>query len=187
MHATSGSGWRRHLHSTNNDCVLGHRRLSIIDLSDLSAQPFSVPGAGSLTYNGECYNFPELKDELQEQGIRFRSTGDTEVVLQTLLTNPEQGLQRLNAMFARGFRDERANHLILARDYYGQKPLYYAIAGQLIVFASEIRALLASGLIDRKLNGSTVRSYLSYGAVQAPETPTDSRRRQYLFGLQGRS
>lgn len=154
----------------SNDCVLGHRRLSIIDLSNLSAQPFSVPGAGSLTYNGECYNFLELKDELQAQGIRFRSAGDTEVVLQTLLTNPEQGLQRLNAMFALGFWDERANYLILARDYYGQKPLYYAMVGQLIVFASEVRALLASGLIDRKLNGNSVRSYLSYGAVQAPET-----------------
>ncbi len=157
--------------SPDGSCLLGHRRLSIIDPSTMSAQPFVLPGFAALSYNGECYNFKDLRHELIQQGVQFVSTGDTEVVLRTLVAaGDKRGLRRLNAMFAMALWDERQNYLLLARDYFGQKPLYFCIASNYLVFASEVRALLASGLVERRLDEDAVRGYLSYGAVQSPNT-----------------
>lgn len=155
--------------SPDGQCVLGHKRLSIIDLSTLSAQPFTAPG-GALSYNGECYNYLELREALIARGKSFVSSGDTEVVLQTVLSDGPDGLRKLNAMFAVAFWDERERSLLLGRDFYGQKPLYYSQVDGLLIFASELRALLASGLVKRELDAESVRSYLAYGAVQAPNT-----------------
>lgn len=157
--------------AASGQCVLGHRRLSILDLSSASAQPMaSTDGRYHLSYNGEIYNFSALRAQLKQAGIQFRSKGDTEVLLQVLATWGEQGLARVNGMFALAFWDEHERTLLLARDQFGQKPLYWSRVAQGIVFASEIRAILASGLVPGKLDQAGLLGYLSYGAVQEPNT-----------------
>jgi len=155
--------------SSSGTCVLGHRRLSILDLSEAAAQPMvSSDGNNALVYNGECYNFKELRDEMQNNGERFNSSGDTEVVLRLFSRYGISVLPRLNAMFALAFWDERKQELLLSRDRYGQKPLYYTRIGKLLLFASEVRALLASGMVARRASPEAIHSYLAYGAVQEP-------------------
>ena len=127
-------------------------------------------GRYALCYNGECYNFVDLRKGLKKKGDHFVSSGDTEVVLRMLNRHGKSCLSQLNAMFALGFWDEDGKKLLLARDRFGQKPLYYFFTGKLLVFASELRALLASGLIEKRLNHHGVISYLAYGAVQGEET-----------------
>ena len=152
-------------------CLFGHKRLAIIDLSDSATQPMkSSDGRYALCYNGECYNFADLRNRLKRQGDRFRSSGDTEVVMKMLKSNGKSCLSQLNSMFAFGFWDEHYQKLLLARDRFGQKPLYYCVRGKLLLFASEVRALLTSGLIERNLNLNALRSYLAYGAVHGPDT-----------------
>jgi asparagine synthase (glutamine-hydrolysing) len=163
--------------SPSGSCVLGHRRLSILDLKPTGAQPMTSPdGRFVLAYNGECYNFAELRGELEGQGETFRSTGDTEVILRWLSLKGTACLPRLNAMFALALWDEREKRLLLARDRFGQKPLYYARVDGLIVFASEVRAILASGLVPRRADPQGVISYLAYGAVQGPHTIVEGVR-----------
>jgi asparagine synthase (glutamine-hydrolysing) len=130
----------------------------------------SEDGRFALSYNGECYNFQALRGELEADGESFRSTGDTEVVLKLLARHGSGALCRINGMFALALWDEARRHLLLARDRFGQKPLYYAQVGDLWLFASEVRALLASGLIERRLDPAVVRGYLALGAVQGPPT-----------------
>jgi asparagine synthase (glutamine-hydrolysing) len=152
-------------------CVLGHRRLAILDLSESAHQPMAASdGRFILSYNGECYNFPELRKQLECQGVCFRSSGDTEVVLQVLAHDGTAALERFNAMFALALWDEREKHLLLARDRFGQKPLYWTTFRDGVLFASEVRALLASGLVERRVSKAGVRSFLCYGAVQGPDT-----------------
>ncbi|MEI7436952.1 MAG: asparagine synthase (glutamine-hydrolyzing) [bacterium] len=157
--------------SPSGACVLGHRRLSILDLSPLAAQPI-LHGHSSkaMVYNGECYNYRELRAELQSRGETFRSSGDAEVMLRLFALDGIKVLPGLNAMFALGIWDESRRELLLARDRCGQKPLYYARAGACLVFASEVRALLASGLVSRTLDYDGMLSFLAYGAVQGPGT-----------------
>lgn len=158
--------------SPSGACVLGHRRLAILDLSDAAAQPMATnDGRWALVYNGECYNYRELRDDLCAKGEVFRSSGDTEVVLRLLTRDGALAvLPRMNAMFALALWDERERTLLLARDRYGQKPLYYTHVGNLLLFASEIRALLASGLVARRADSAAIHGYFSYGAVQEPRT-----------------
>jgi asparagine synthase (glutamine-hydrolysing) len=152
-------------------CVLGHRRLAILDLSECADQPMLSPdGRFVLSYNGECYNFLELRKELEGRGVRFRSSGDTEVVLHALAHKGAMALERFNAMFALALWDEQEKRLLLARDRFGQKPLYWAPLGDGALFASEVRALLASGLVERRISKAGLRSFLCYGAVQGPDT-----------------
>ncbi len=153
------------------ECVLGHRRLAILDLSPCAAQPMiTSEGRFVLSYNGECYNFPELRKELVSGGVRFQSSGDTEVVLQSLAHDGQAALARFNAMFALALWDDREKRLLLARDRFGQKPLYWTTFHDGILFASEVRALLASGLVERRASAAGIRGYLCYGAVQGPHT-----------------
>lgn len=157
--------------SPSGTCVLGHRRLAILDVSDAASQPMvSKGGRWAFVYNGECYNFRELRDELPGEKEPLRSSGDTEVLFRLLIKQGEALLPRLNAMFALGLWDEERQSLFLARDRYGQKPLYFARINGLVLFASEVRALLASGLIERLADPNAIRSYLSYGAVHWPLT-----------------
>jgi asparagine synthase (glutamine-hydrolysing) len=152
-------------------CVLGHRRLAILDLSESAHQPMvDREERFVLSYNGECYNFPELRAELERRGTCFHSSGDTEVVLQSLARDGTAALERFNAMFALALWDEREKRLLLARDRFGQKPLYWTAFRDGILFASEVRALLASGLVERRVSRAGVRSFLCYGAVQGPDT-----------------
>jgi asparagine synthase (glutamine-hydrolysing) len=178
--------------SSGGTCVLGHRRLSILDLSEAAAQPMvSSDGNNVLVYNGECYNFKELRDELRNSGESFISSGDTEVLLRLFARDGISVLPKLNAMFALAFWDERKQELLLARDRYGQKPLYFARIGKLLLFASEVRALLASGIVPRKADLGAIQSYLAYGSVQEPFTIVSGVSLlgpgSYMtFGLQGK-
>ncbi|MBC9717414.1 asparagine synthase (glutamine-hydrolyzing) [Streptomyces sp. TRM66268-LWL] len=126
----------------DGEVQLGHRRLAIIDLSDTGAQPMAKDGL-VLTYNGELYNAPQLRTELESAGVRFRGTSDTEVVLEAWRRWGTDCLPRLRGMFALGIFDERTGELVLARDQLGIKPLFLLRRGEGLVFASELKALAA--------------------------------------------
>lgn len=156
---------------TRARAILGHTRLSIIDLSASGSQPMSDQASGvSLTYNGECYNYLKLRREVGEPQGGWRSETDTEVVLHAYARWGVDAFRRLRGMFALALWDERRQSLVLARDLFGIKPLYYYWTGGQFVFASELRALLASGLVPRRLSRAGLTSYLETGSVTAPET-----------------
>jgi asparagine synthase (glutamine-hydrolysing) len=152
---------------------LGHRRLSIIDLSANGRQPMSnAAGNIWLTYNGEIYNYKDLRKRLEEKGYSFQSASDTEVILYAYEDDPNTFLEVLDGMFAFALYDARRNRLIVARDRLGKKPLYYTQnQGQFFAFASEIKGLLTQSEVSRALNDQGIRSYLEFGFVPAPESP----------------
>jgi len=150
---------------------LGARRLAIQDLSPAGHQPMEDPVTGSwLVFNGEIYNFTELRYELESRGCRFRSRGDTEVLLAGYREWGEGVIERLRGMFAFALWDPARQTLLVVRDRLGIKPLYYAAPAGRFVFASELRALLASGLVARELDVNGLDSFLKFGAVQEPTT-----------------
>jgi asparagine synthase (glutamine-hydrolysing) len=158
-------------------CGLAHRRLSIIDLSPAGHQPMSTEdGRFTLTYNGEVYNYADVRRELEALGDRFRSTSDTEVVLRAYARWGRDSLRRLRGMFAFGIFDAEHRSLVLARDRLGIKPLYYVTHDGGVTFASEIRALLAAGAAPRKLSPWAVETFLAYGSVSEPATILDRVR-----------
>lgn len=144
--------------------VLGHARLSIIDLSERGAQPMrSVDERYALTYNGELYNFRELRAELINFGREFRSDSDTEVVLQAFIHWGPACLQRFNGMFAFAIWDKLEQRLVIARDRFGIKPLYWSLQAGCLAFGSEIKALIAAPGFDRGLGDAGLVEYLSFG------------------------
>ena len=150
---------------------VGHTRLSILDLSNAGAQPMTDRlGDAALTYNGEVYNFMDIRDELMSEGVTFKSRSDTEVILEGYLKWGLEIFPRLRGMFALAIWDQAKRKLVLARDSLGIKPLYVYSDGDSVLFASEIRALLASGLVPRRLDPAGLASYLSFGSVSAPGT-----------------
>lgn len=149
----------------------GHRRLKIIDLSDRANQPMSTPDSRlTIVYNGEIYNFKQLRRELEAAGNRFETNGDTEVLLALYAEMGELCLSRLRGMFALVIYDWERREIFAARDRVGIKPLYYCAGDWGIGLASEIRALLAAGLAERTVNDIAVEEYLSGGSVEAPNT-----------------
>jgi asparagine synthase (glutamine-hydrolysing) len=156
------------------DVVLGNTRLAIIDTSAAGHQPMHDPETGNwITYNGETYNFKELRREL---GGEWASNTDTEVVLRAYRRWGADAFRRLRGMFALAIWDNQRKRLILARDPLGIKPLYYYAAKDQLIFASELRALLASGLVPRRLSAAGLDSYLANGSVAAPLTIIDGVR-----------
>lgn len=150
---------------------LGNTRLAIIDLSPAGHQPmFDAETGACLTYNGEIYNFQTLRKELDDSNRAWKSFTDTEVVLRAYERWGVSCLERFRGMFALALWDAGDHKLLLARDPLGIKPLYYYQTKNLFIFASEIRALLASGLIPRRLSRTGLASYLEYGSVESPET-----------------
>lgn len=150
---------------------LGFRRLAILDLSPTGHQPMCDAESGNvLVFNGEIYNFAELRTELRAEGCHFRGTSDTEVLLHLLGRRGEQALARLEGMFALAFYRARDQALLLARDQLGIKPLYVARQSGRLIFASEIRTLLASTLVPREIDVDGVAGMLAFGAVQGPRT-----------------
>ncbi len=144
--------------------AFGHTRLAIIDLSDASGQPFVDEAAGlALIFNGEIYNYLELRSELKSLGHDFRSEGDTEVLLRAYEEWGSDCLRRLNGMFAFAIWDERRRQLFLARDRFGEKPLFLARSPKGLVFASEMKAILAVRPELRSPNRKSVFRYLSRG------------------------
>ena len=151
--------------------VLGHRRLSIIDLQSASDQPMhSADGRYTLVFNGEIYNYRELRSALEGEGRTFRTGSDTEVLLQACIQWGRSAFPRLQGMFAFAFWDSLTEELLLVRDRMGIKPLYIYRDDRHVVFASEIRALLASGLVPRRLNEQALVDHLRYQTVHAPDT-----------------
>jgi asparagine synthase (glutamine-hydrolysing) len=151
--------------------ALGQQRLKILDLSEAGDQPMvSADGQVAITYNGEIYNFRELRDELRAAGASFRSTGDTEVVLRAYEVWGEAGIERLDGMFALAVWDGRSRRLLLARDRTGKKPLFYWTDGSALAFGSEIKAVLAAPGVPRRADESRVAEYLTFGYVPNPAT-----------------
>lgn len=155
---------------SDDHAALGHARLSIIDLSD-GRQPMSnEDGTIWVTFNGEIYNFLDLRGELEAHGHRFRTRSDTEVLVHLYEEHGIEGVHRLRGMFAYGLWDSRRQVAYLVRDQIGIKPLYYWQQGSRIVFGSEIKAILAHGGIERKVCGEALSDYLTFLYVPAPKT-----------------
>ena len=159
----------------NNYCYFGHRRLSILDRSQASDQPMqSSDGRYSIIFNGEIYNYKELAQELTKAGVVFTTTGDTEVLLQGYIVWGKAVLTKLRGMFAFALWDNKLKKLFIARDHFGIKPVYWFYHEQgerkLFGFASEIKALLATSFVEKKLNKEALNHYLSYHFVRPPLT-----------------
>ena len=150
---------------------LGHRRLAIIDLSPAGHQPMITPdNRYVLSYNGEIYNFRELRTELEASGYQFRSHTDSEVVLNALAKWGVKALDRFNGMFALAFWDRKEKTLLLARDRYGIKPLYYGLQGSLIAFGSEQKAILAIPEFRRSLDKEALLEYFTFQNIFTNKT-----------------
>jgi len=150
---------------------LGHRRLSIIDLSSAGHQPMSSEDEQLwITFNGEIYNFKELRSELEDRGHRFRSATDTEVILHLYQEYGPDFVTRLNGMFAFAIFDRSARKILFARDHIGIKPLYYYHDKARLLFGSEIKAILKSGGYTPDVNWQGIRDYFTFSCVPCPET-----------------
>jgi asparagine synthase (glutamine-hydrolysing) len=151
--------------------ALGHRRLSILDLQSRSNQPMlSASQRFAVVFNGEIYNFRELRNELEQQGTQFRTTSDTEVIVELFAREGTGMLSRLRGMFALAVWDTVSRELLLARDPYGIKPLYYSQTSDGLIFASQVKALLASGLIEPAEESAGVAGFYLWGSVPDPWT-----------------
>lgn len=170
---------------------LGNRRLAILDLSPLGHQPMQDPQTGNwIVYNGEVYNFREIRGKLEEEGVRFASNSDTEVLLKAYGRWGEDCLDKLRGMFAFAIWDAQRHRLFLARDPMGIKPLYWCTSGQYFLFASELRTLLETGLVSRRLDAAGLVNYLAFGSLYDPITLIEGisalRPGHYLVWQQGR-
>jgi len=149
----------------------GFRRLAILDLTSAGHQPMVHKATGDcLIFNGEIYNFRWLRAKLEALGANVRSSGDTEVLLHALVAWGEKALDQIDGMYAFAFYHAASRRVWLARDPFGIKPLYVAQAKQAFVFASEVRTVLASGLVSNDLDPAGIASMLAYGAPQDPLT-----------------
>ncbi len=151
-----------------NGVALGARRLKIIDLETGHQPQCNEDGKIWITYNGEIYNFLELRRELEEKGHKFKTKSDTEVIIHLYEEEGEEGLKKLRGMFAFGIWDGRKRRLLLARDRIGKKPLYYTIADSTIVFSSEIKGILKYGRVERELDLNALDLYLTLEYIPSP-------------------
>lgn len=162
----AGAWW-----SEDRRCGLGHRRLSIIDLSERANQPMiSVDGRFAVVFNGEIYNYPALRAELEGQGVQFRTASDTEALLHLYARDGESMVRVLRGMYALAIWDSRKRALFLARDPYGIKPLYTAGDGGTFRFASQVKALLAGGHISKDPEPAGYAGFYLFGHVPEPYT-----------------
>ena len=146
-----------------------HRRLAIIDLSTAASQPMcNEDGSVWITFNGEIYNFPELRKELEERGHYFRTYSDTEAIIHAYEEYGRGCLEKLRGMFAFAIWDIRSRTMFLARDRVGKKPLYYYQSSDRFLFASEIKALLVDPTVPREPDASAIDHFLALGYVPGP-------------------
>mgnify|MGYP000297784522 CR=1 FL=1 len=166
-----GSYCREELSKNAFAVGLGHRRLAIIDLTPYGHQPMASSDCRYwITYNGEIYNFPELRDDLRARGHVFRTRSDTEVLLHLWEEHGPDCLPMLDGMFAFAIYDRARNAVTLARDRFGVKPLYYATADGYVVFASEIKGILASGLLRPSIHPVAMAEYFTFQNIYSPQT-----------------
>jgi asparagine synthase (glutamine-hydrolysing) len=157
--------------SSDRRVMLGPRRLAIIDLSERASQPMhTADGRFSISFDGEIYNYKELRAELERRGFVFRTTSDTEVILQLYAAEGLAMLSRLRGMFAFALWDDAERRLVLARDPFGIKPLYYADGGGMLRAASQVQALLAGGGVSRARDAAGDVGFLLWGSVPEPYT-----------------
>jgi len=157
--------------SPDGRCALSHRRLSIIDTSAGGHQPFVLAeGRHAITFNGEIYNYLELRRELEAAGHRFRTRSDTEVLLALLAENGERAIEQLDGQFAFGHWQTGSRELLLARDPFGEKPLYWSQGDGWFAFASELHALTRVPGFDDRIDADTIAEYLTLQYVDAPRS-----------------
>jgi len=177
MAALAHRGPDAHWHYLTDRLALGHHRLSIIDTSHSADQPLSNEnGTVWLACNGEIYNYRQLRDRLTQLGHRFKSHTDSEVILHLYEEQGVQCLQDLRGMFAFVLWDETCQRLLLARDRFGIKPLYYWASASTVVFASEVRAIQACGLVPVQYDSKALGEFLQYGSIPSPSTFLESVR-----------
>ena len=151
--------------------ILGHRRLAIVDLDARANQPMqSADGRYHIVFNGEIYNFRELRRDLEADGVGFRTTSDTEILLVLFARDAERMLPRLRGMFAFAIWDTQTRELFLARDPYGIKPLYYVQTREGLIFASQVKGLLASGIVSTEREPAGIAGFFLWGSVPEPWT-----------------
>ena len=155
--------------ATGHAVAFGHTRLAIIDLSDGGRQPMADADT-AVTYNGEIYNHRSLRAKLESAGLAFKSSSDTEVLLAAHSAWGDRCVEHLDGMFAFGLWNGKDQRLLLGRDRFGIKPLYYYRSATHFVFASEIRALLASGLVDAAIDEEAIWHYVGYQTTPTPTT-----------------
>src|SRR5579862_9109241 len=155
---------------SENNISFGHRRLSIIDLSSAANQPFiDNTGRYIMVFNGEIYNYKQVKQLVPE--YHFKTSSDTEVIIAAYAKWKENCLQYFSGMFALAIWDRRENEMFIARDRFGVKPLYYFIDDNKFLFASEVRSILASELVKRKINSTALLEYFTYQSFSYPYSP----------------
>jgi asparagine synthase (glutamine-hydrolysing) len=157
-------------HDPNGAVAMGMRRLAIIDIAGGRQPIFNEDGSVATVFNGEIYNYRTLRRELEARGHRFQTNSDTEVIVHLWEEYGAEFAARLNGMFAIALCDRRRGRFLLARDHLGIKPLYWCHTGPHLVFGSEIKALLASGLVDRRLDVDALGQFLAWEYVPAPHT-----------------
>jgi asparagine synthase (glutamine-hydrolysing) len=162
------------LHDSVQESVeigLGNRRLAILDLSPQGHQPMNDPATGNwIVYNGEVYNFREVRAKLEQGGLYFRSNSDTEVILKAYAHWGENCLREFRGMFAFAIWDAQRHRLFVARDPMGIKPLYFYHSDQYFIFSSEVRTLLGTGLVPRVIDRAALLNYLTFGSLYDPNT-----------------
>lgn len=157
----------------NNHVGFAHRRLSIIDLSDAGAQPMHYLQRYTIVYNGEIYNYTEIKNDLQKAGYKFASESDTEVILAAFDFYGERCVQHFDGMFSFAIWDEKLQTLFCARDRFGEKPFYYFTGPGIFAFASEMKGLWSIG-VDKTVENKLMLNYLSLGHVQNPSNKSQT-------------
>ncbi len=171
--AHRGPDGEGHWVNDSNTVLLGHRRLSIIDLSAAGAQPMHYCDRYTIIHNGEIYNYLELRDQLQKKGYSFRSQTDTEVIVAAYDYWKEESLQFFDGMFAFAIWDEKEKELFAARDRFGEKPFYYHRSNGEFLFASEMKALWAAG-IPKQPNQKMLFNFITIGYTDNPERPEET-------------
>lgn len=165
-----GDAWKAAL-AKGPPIAMGHRRLSILDVSPAGHQPMAGEGGASwVVYNGEIYNFRELRASLEKDGLRFKSASDTEVLVALWRKHGADSLSMLNGMFAFALWDAAKSELVLARDRFGVKPLYWAKTDRELLFASETKAILASKLVAPKIDPAGVQEYFTFQNIFGTNT-----------------
>lgn len=155
------------------EVLLGHRRLSILDLSNAASQPMHFRNRYTIIHNGEIYNYKEIREELEKQGYSFKTQSDTEVILAAYDHWEDECVEHFDGMFAFAIWDEELKELFAARDRFGEKPFYYFFDGHAFIFGSEIKAILAAG-IKKQANLQLLFNFLTIGYVDNPERPEET-------------
>src|SRR5215213_6634793 len=158
--------------SEDNGVALGHRRLSIIDLSPQAAQPLKYLNRYSIIHNGELYNYPEVKKRLQQKGYAFATESDTEVIVAAYAAYGNECLREFDGMFAFAIWDEEEKKLFAARDRFGEKPFFFYYDEEQLVFASELKSLWKMG-ITKEVNKAMLYNFLTIGYTGNPGDPQE--------------